>query len=125
MKKTILLLAIVFIIGIGYAFYINSVNNVTTVKLNEEIILKKNDKIKLEDEEVYVTLKKFINSPPPEGATSIWSGLAVIYELEINGEIHKTNDVGNIDGIENLQYGVDIVESDYKTFAKLKLVENN
>lgn len=124
MKKTIILLIIVFVLGIGCIFYISSINNVALVKLNEEITLKRNEKVKLENEEVYLTIKKFIDSPPPEGATSIWSGLAVIYKLEIDGKSYKTNDIGILEDYESIPYIVDVLDSDYKTFAKVKIVEN-
>lgn len=123
MKKTIVLLIITFALGIGCIFYINSINNVTSVELNEEITLKRNEKIKLENEEVYLTIKKFINSPPPEGTVAIWSGLAVIYKLEIEGEIYTTNDIGILEEGGNIPYSINILDSDYETFAKVKIVE--
>ena len=124
MKKSIILLIILIVLGIVGAFYINSTNNVILVKLNEEVILKKNEKIKLEDKEVYLNIEKFINSPPPEGATAIWSGLAVLYKLEIDGKSYKTNEIGILEGYEKIPYIVDVLDSDYKTFMKVKIIEN-
>lgn len=124
MKKTIVLLIITFALGIGYIFYINLINNVISVELNEEITLKRNKKIKLENEEVYLTIKKFVNSPTPEGATAIWSGLAVLYKLEIDGKSYKTNEIGILEEYESIPYIVDVLDSDYKTFAKVKIVAN-
>lgn len=121
-KKLIYVLLILFILGIGYGF---SIKNIETVKLNEEITVKRNQKVKLENEEVYFKIKRFINSPAPEGATSIWSGLAVIYEMKIDGNTYKTDDLGRLEVEEKLPYDVDILETDFKTFAKIKFVENN
>lgn len=123
MKKIILLITIL-IVSIGVAFFVNLNDDITTVNLNEEVSLKKYEKIKLENEDVYVSIKKFINSPPPDGFTPIWSGLAVIYQIEIDGDVYKTNDIGHLEEQNNLPYVVEILESDYKTFAKVKITEN-
>ncbi|MBO5143337.1 MAG: hypothetical protein J6C46_10200 [Clostridia bacterium] len=124
MKKIIVGLIILLFLCITCGAYTYKTKKVTEVQLNEEIVLEKNERIKLKDQEVYLCIKKFINSTPPEGATAIWSGLAVIYEVEIDRKKYKTNDVGILEEYESIPYIVDILDSDYKTFAKVKFIEN-
>lgn len=124
MKKMLIIGLAIMIAAIGFIYYICSINNVKLVKLNEEIALKKNETVKLENEEVYLTLKRFVNSPAPDGATAIWSGMAVIYELEIDGQVYKVNDLGILEEQETLLYNIKVTDSDYETFAKIKIIEN-
>lgn len=93
------------------------------VKLNEEIELRKNETVKLEGKEVYLTIKGFTNSPAPEGTQAIWSGLGVTYELKIDDVEYVSSIQGFFNEYEDIKYKVITIDSDYKTYAKVKIEE--
>lgn len=116
-KKILLIVIIVLVILFGALYYSNKnkVVGVKEVQFNEEITLAKNETIKVKDQDIYLTIKDFINSPAPEGTQAIWSGLAVIYELKINNETFSNS--------YNTPYNVNIIDTDYKTYAKISITK--
>lgn len=86
------------------------------VNLGEEFTLKKGEAAKIRGLNVTLTVTGFIYSPCPEGSQCFWSGLAVEYELSVNGNIYKSS-FGNLPS--EAPYRVFIKDSDYKTYATL------
>lgn len=125
MKKVLIIIgAITFVILIGVIAHKYSVRDIITVNLNEEIVLKKNETVKLENDDVYLTIKRFFYAPPQDGMITIWSGLAVIYELKIDGKTYETDEMGILRNQNDIPYRISIVDTDYKTYAKVKIIEN-
>ncbi len=60
----------------------------------------------------------FIYSPCPEGAVCIWSGLGVGMEYRLDGQV-KTG----MNLVEAFGYRAEILQTDYKTYAKIKVVK--
>ncbi len=85
-----------------------------TVSLGEKFTLKKGGIARVKDRDATLQLKDFIYSPCPKNVQCIWSGLAVIYELTVNG---KTYDSSFGNPPQGAPYDVSVVESDYKTYA--------
>lgn len=125
MKKIIIVIIITILaVSLGFIVWNNiyKQTEIKIVKLNEEIILEKGETAKIDGEETYLTIKKFTNSPTPEGTQSIWSGQGVTYELKI-GDVTYISDIQGIFN-EKIIYKVKTLESDYETYVKLKIEDN-
>lgn len=79
------------------------------VSLGEEFRLKKGEAAKLKDRNVTLKITEFIYSPCPANAECVWSGLAVKYELTVDGINYSKDTKTSYDVVET--------ESDYKTYA--------
>lgn len=80
-------------------------------ELGKAFVLRKNQVAVLKDTDASIRITGFINSPCPKGARCVWSGQAVHLELTVAGSTVA------LDG--NAPYAVEILDSDYKTRAKL------
>jgi len=109
-SKIIILLIIITILVLFYIFNNIKYIKIQSVNLNEEFVLKKGEKATIIDKKIYLKVEDFIYSPAPAGTQSIWSGLDVKYELNVDGKSFENSYYSN--------YNVIIVESDYKTYAK-------
>lgn len=93
---------------------IESDTGAITVLLGEEFILKKGETARIKDLNVFLKVKDFINSPCPKGSQCIWSGLAVVYELTVDGKVY----ISSFDNpLREAPYDVLIKKTDYKTYA--------
>ena len=88
------------------------------VNLDEEFTLHKNQSATLTHEDLTITITDFVYSPCPKGAECFWSGLGVVLEYDHNGEVQKGTNLSQAFG-----YQTTIVDSDYKTYAKLKITK--
>ncbi len=86
--------------------------------LGEEFVLHKGQSAIIEPDGLEVKLVDFIYSPCPPDAVCVWSGLAVILEYRINGQLVNDTELAKTFG-----YKTEIIDSDYKTYAKLKVVK--
>lgn len=87
------------------------------VSFDQEFILHKNQTVILkEDSDYKLKITDFIYSPCPEGVHCFWSGLDIITEVTYKNEIIKEP--------FTFKYSYYILDSDYKTYAKLVLVAN-
>lgn len=132
MKKIIIVVILVaLIMGAGITTYVllqskddlNKENNVQIVKLNEEIVLRKNEKVEIEGTNAQITIIAFTDSPTPEGSQSIWSGQGVTYELQVGDEVYRSSFMGLFNEDDNVPYNIKTIESDYKTYAKVKVTK--
>lgn len=80
-------------------------------EVGKPFVLRKSQVAHLKDTDASIRITGFINSPCPKGARCVWSGLAVHLELTVAGSTIA------LDG--NAPYAVEILDSDYKTRAKL------
>ena len=127
MKKKIIVGIILILLVIVVFVFINKNTQIKKISLKEEIELKKGETVQLKGENVFITIKDFTYSPAPAGTMSDWSGLAVIYQIEINGVKYETDYMGNFQtgDYEKIPYYVLIINSDYKTFAKIKVINKS
>ena len=84
------------------------------VSLGEEFTLKKGETARVKDLNVFLKVKDFIYSPCPRGAQCLWSGLAVVYELTVDGIVYGSS----LDNPpRDAPYDVLVKKTDYKTYA--------
>ena len=95
----------------------------TVVNIEQEFTLKKNDTAHFGENTL--TLTDFVYSPCPKDANCFWSGLAVLFELVVDGKKYTTSSYGNLP--PEAPYRVIIKNSNYKTFATfvIQKLENN
>ena len=85
-----------------------------SVGLGEEFTLMKGQYAIVRGLDVSLRIEDFIYSPCPEGSQCVWSGLAVVYELNVDGRIYGAQK-GNLPS--EAPYDVSVEDSDYKTYA--------
>jgi hypothetical protein len=93
-------------------------NGTLHVGLGEEFTLHENQSAIVEPDGLEIRITEFIYSPCPQGAVCVWSGLGVGMEYKLGG---KTETGMNL--VRAFGYKTEIVETDYKTYAKLKVVK--
>lgn len=117
-KKIFLLFSIVIFAGLVFLVIKNlnipSSQTAHVVKLGEEFTLSKGETARVMGLNVYLTLKDFIYAPCPPGAQCFWSGLAVVYELKVDGKVYESS-WGNL--ANDAPYMVVVKNSDYKSYA--------
>lgn len=86
------------------------------VELGKEFRLKKGEVAAIAGTKATVRIVQFINSPCPEGARCVWSGLAVYTELTVDGKVYDLKST-------NWPYEVLVKDSDYTTWALLLVDE--
>lgn len=85
-----------------------------TVSLGQEFTLKKGETARVKGLNVFLKVKDFIYSPCPISVQCIWSGLAVAYELTVDGKVFGSS----LDSPPyEAPYDVFVKKSDYKTYA--------
>jgi hypothetical protein len=88
------------------------------VSLEEEFVLHENQSAKIEDENYEIKITKFFNSPCPKGTQCIWSGIGVAFEYTYEGEVNKGTNL-----VQAFGYQTTIIDTDYETYAKLKITK--
>lgn len=89
--------------------------NCRRTTLDEATALKQGEVAFAYGPNTYLKVKSFINSPCPQGANCIWSGLGVNSELYVDGKI--TTSVAGYAKSETNPYEIILKDSDYKTYA--------
>lgn len=84
------------------------------VNLGEEFTLVKDQSAIIKELNVSLKIKDFIYSPCPKGLQCVWSGLAVFYELTVDGKIYGAS---RGDLLSGTPYDVFVKDTDYKTYA--------
>ncbi|MBI4348961.1 MAG: hypothetical protein HY553_19140 [Elusimicrobia bacterium] len=82
---------------------------IVDAELGKEFRLKQGESARLPGGRDFLRIEKFINSPCPKGAQCGWSGLAVVYELAVDGKVVRAG--------PEAKYQVDVKESDYRSYA--------
>lgn len=86
------------------------------VELGEEFRLKKGEVAAIAGTKATLRIVRFIDSPCPKGARCVWSGLAVITELTVDGKVIDPK-------AKDSPYDVLVKDSDYKSWAQLVVDE--
>lgn len=86
------------------------------VELGKEFRLKKGEVAAIAGTKATLRIVRFINSPCPKGAQCVWSGLAVITELAVDGKVVDPK-------AKDKPYDVLVKDSDYTTWAVLLVDE--
>lgn len=86
------------------------------VVLGKEFRLEKGQVARIGKSQAFLRITKFINSPCPKGAQCIWSGLAVMTELTVDGKIVPP-------GAKDFPYDITGKDSDYTTYANFVVDE--
>ncbi len=89
-------------------------SNAKIVSLGEEFTLKRGETARVKGLNVFLKVKDFIYSPCPKGTQCIWSGLAVVFELTVDGKVYNAS-IGNLP--PEAPYDVLVKKTDYKTYA--------
>lgn len=92
----------------------DSNSSAIVVSLGQEFTLKKGETARVKGLNVFLKVKDFIYSPCPKGSQCIWSGLAVVYELTVDGKAYNAP-MGNLP--PETPYNVLVKNTDYKTYA--------
>lgn len=95
-----------------------AMNETLHVALGEEFTLHENQSAIIEPDGLEVRITDFIYSPCPQGAVCVWSGLGVGMEYELGTQVKTGMNLAQAFG-----YRTEIIETDYKTYAKLKVVK--
>ena len=88
------------------------------VSLSEEFTLHENQSAIIENENYEIKITKFFNSPCPKGAQCIWSGIGIAFEYTYKGEVKKGTNL-----VQAFGYQTTIIDTDYETYAKLKITK--
>lgn len=120
MKKKIFLLAtlvlgLAIIDGVMGYYILNHYPKVSLDKvlLGQEFTLKKDEVAHVKGLNVSLKLNYFENYPPPKGQLSDWSGLAVHYDLIVNGKVYSSH----LNKVREAPYDVVVKDTDYITYA--------
>lgn len=87
-----------------------------TVSLGAEFTLHEGQTAKVGDTGLEVTVLKFYNSPCPPKGQCIWSGVGVGLQYRLGAETKE-----GIDLVRAFGYRTEIIKTDYKTYATLKV----
>ncbi len=86
------------------------------IELGTEFTLGKNESAIVQNAGYKITVTNFFNSPCPEGAMCIWSGIGIAFKHTLKGEVKE-----GVNLTEAFGYKTSIIDTDYETFAKLKI----
>ncbi len=127
MKKYFLIILLILFVGI-IIFLIFTRIPIKTLKkpnyqtlqvlLGEEFILHENQTAIIESEDIEIKIVKFYNLPCPKNASCFFASPYIEFETNYKGDIKRA--YNNI-GLKFLGYQTIIIDSDYKTYAKLQI----
>jgi hypothetical protein len=86
------------------------------IELGTEFTLRKNESAIVQNIGYKITITNFFNSPCPDGAQCLWSGVGVTLKHSLKGEVKE-----GIDMTEAFGYKTTIIDTDHETYAKLKI----
>lgn len=98
------------------AFDRGTLRTLPVVSAGKEIALRKGVLARASGSDVLFKVETFVDSPCPEGAWCFWRGQSVEAAWYKGGDVRRTSDGGEAFG-----YRLEIVDTDYKTYAKVKL----
>lgn len=91
---------------------------VLSVSLNEFFTLHKNQSARVDDINLEIEIIDLINSPCTEDNQCIWSGTGIAFEFRYNDDRRR-----ELDLTEAFGYKLTVIDTDYSTYAKLKISE--
>jgi len=90
----------------------DSISAMPVIKLWEKFVLGSGKQIKYENDDLYIKINSFINSPCPDGAQCFWSGKWINTEF-----IKNWQSQWGLDLFEAMWYSLELVDSDYTNYA--------
>lgn len=127
---TTYIVILIFLLGVGGFFYddykikkqseAQIVSNGDAVKLNKAFRLEKNNFVRIENTNIEIAITGFYNQPCPENLMCISSGQDIYYGYKINGYVP-----GFMFNLTPFGYQPYIIESDYNSYAILKIYRSN
>ena len=117
-------LAVILTLAALYVFIpIINVGETSLTNANTLVKIKDGQTVKLKISDVSVKVTHFTNDACPQGKTCFGTGQkAVEYQLMINGKKYATGSQNQAKGVD---YKVETISSDYKTYAEIKIVKLN
>lgn len=106
----------VILVGIFIFVSIPDINRTKFVNLGESVRLEKDGKVRINGKNISVKISSFDNKTCPRGYC-IGSGLAVKYELNVDGK--QFTDSSKMEINESNPYHITTVVSDYNTYASI------
>lgn len=90
------------------------------VDLGEEFVLKQGQKVGLRGTGFELEILNFFNQPCPPDVKCVWSGIGIEFEYRYNGRVKR-----GINLVKAFGYNVNIIKSDYESYAVLKITQDN
>lgn len=127
----ILLLIVVVLLIVGYTQIVKQTSQQDTpddsqvpqnsetlfISLGQEFTLHENQLAVFND--IYkIKITGFFNSPCPEDVQCIWSGVGIAFRHNYRGEVKEGTNL-----VQAFGYQTIIIDTDYETFAKLKIIK--
>jgi len=98
--------------------FVDDNNKTLFVSLDEEFTLHENQSAIIESENYEIKITEFSNSPCPDEVVCVWGGVGIHFEYTYKGEIEKGTNIFRAFG-----YRTSVIETDYETFAILKITK--
>jgi len=117
----IVLLVVMILVALFNVVPVISINDTKLVNLNTSVRIESGQTVKLKGDNVSVFISNFANAICPKGRTCFGSGPTVEYKLVIDGRRHST---GTKTPADNSKYQVETSDTDYKTYAVIKIVKS-
>lgn len=117
-RMSLIVVGFIVIIGAAWAiihkYQMPRCEEGMTVRLGQEFTIGKNCFVKIENTDLEVGIVNFYNYPCPKDVYCIASGLVVDFEYKVKGEVKK-----DINLVRDYGYQMQILKSDYETYARL------
>ena len=104
--------AVLLLACMSCAVEASAAKKAVSVALGQEFRLEKGGVARIARSRDSIRITGFVNSPCPKGAMCVWSGLAVLTELTVNGKVLPQ-------GSKDSPYDVTVNDSDYRSYALL------
>jgi len=113
---TTIILAVVYVL-----IPVISINKLKLVNAGTVLRLQQDQTARLKVSDVSVKIVHFTNEPCPADKTCFGSGQkAVEYQMSIDGQQYAT---GSQTPLKGIKYQIETIESDYKTYANIKIIK--
>lgn len=99
-----------------------SLGNLKVVNLGANVRLEKGQTIQLKSGDASVKIINLADITCPQDVTCFGSGQVVAYEITVDGKKYATT---NSQKIVGSKYQIETVNSDYKTYANIKITKTN
>lgn len=93
------------------------------IALGVGFTLKGDQSAALKDEDFEIKIATYHNSPCPEGANCLWSGVGLSIEYIYKGELGNRLVPQGPVSVEVADYQVSVMDTDYETFANLRITK--
>jgi hypothetical protein len=95
------------------------IQNVPSVELGEEFMLKQNQGVKLQGTGFGIKILRFFDKPCPPHVDCVWSGVGIELEYSNDGQVRR-----GINLLKAFGYRTAIIRSDYESYAVLMIMRD-